>query len=67
MSLPKTLPFRRPLAIPDAERVWFGRFVFPVAEWLKMIWLSGNGLAGERRQYPMHYSMNLMVEARNGQ
>jgi hypothetical protein len=42
--------FRRPLAIPDAERVWFGRFVFPVAEWLKMIWLSGNGLAGERRR-----------------
>jgi len=46
MSLPKTLPFRRPLAIPNAERVWFGRFVFSVVEWLKMIWLSGNGTGG---------------------
>jgi len=67
MSLPKTLPFRRPLAIPDAERVWFGRFVFPVAEWLKMIWLSGNGLAGERRRVSDALQMNLMVEARNRQ
>ena len=49
MSLPKTVPFRDPYAIPDAERVWFGRFVFPVAEWLKDMAL-GKWIGGERRQ-----------------
>jgi hypothetical protein len=65
MSLPKTLPFRRPLGIPDAERVWFGRFVFSVAEWLNMIWLAEDGSTGERRRVSDAYSMNLMVETRN--
>jgi hypothetical protein len=41
------------LGIPDAERVWFGRFVFSVAEWLNMIWLLGTGLTGRGGEYPM--------------
>jgi hypothetical protein len=50
MSLPKTLPSGDRWRYRTPKEFGSGDFVFPVAEWLKMIWLSGNGLAGERRR-----------------